>query len=68
MIPGEKLTGGGDQCTSGSRFRKKKKQNKRKTPVRLIVLHDLLLQQTGLQGFKSNTSIIFGNSPLLACA
>ena len=44
------------------------KKKKRRKHFRLKVLHDLLLQQTGLQGFKSNTSIIFGNSPLLACA
>ena len=68
MIPREKLTGGGDQYTSGSRFRYKKKKEKKRKHARLTVLHDLLLQQTELQSFKSNTRIVFGNSPLLACA
>ena len=64
MIPREKLQV--INVPLGRAFVKKKK--KRRKHFRLKVLHDLLLQQTGLQGFKSNTSIIFGNSPLLACA
>ena len=47
---------------------KKKKKEKKRKHARLTVLHDLLLQQTELQSFKSNTRIVFGNSPLLACA